>query len=210
MLEEITEKLHQHHRLYRYPVKAEYWEDIFDQVINQGRVGWIGGSHASGADVVSVDGIRYQNKSGTINVKRKITDCTINARENTIKWSGHRTTKHKTIDEKVDFISKRHCDKYAMLARNVDEWKRKLMKYYLFIFDSSLIDYKSLEWHETKNKKGVTTGWKGTHKDLEYYAQFTNTSDQLWTTVNLSYLPLPEIITINNDTEFFEYPKQSA
>mgnify|MGYP006130224747 FL=1 len=36
LVSEITNKIEQHHKLYRFPVKAELWEDIFDQSIN----GW--------------------------------------------------------------------------------------------------------------------------------------------------------------------------
>ena len=105
----IKDKISQHHELYRFPVKAELWEDIFDQAINGKDSNWNGGGHSVGADVVSEgkDKTRYQNKSGDINLNK-----------NTIKWNGHRTTSHKTIDEKIDFISKSHYDKYVMLGRN--------------------------------------------------------------------------------------------
>ena len=95
ILNQIEQKLKQHHELYRFPVKAELWEDIFDQVINGKNSNWNGGGHSSGADVISEnsDGTLYQNKSGDINFNK-----------GTIKWNGHRTTSKKTIDEKIKFI----------------------------------------------------------------------------------------------------------
>jgi len=55
---------------------------------------------------LKVDGIRYQNKAGNIDLKN-----------GTITWSGHRTTKHKTIEEKISFISENHCDKYVNVGK---------------------------------------------------------------------------------------------
>ena len=69
LINNITKKITQHHKLYRFPVKAELWEDIFDQVINGIDSEWEGGGHSTGADVISEgeDETRYQNKSGDIN-----------------------------------------------------------------------------------------------------------------------------------------------
>jgi hypothetical protein len=194
MIEEIKQKLKQHHELYRFPVKAELWEDIYDQVINSGSIGWDMGNHNVGTDVVS-KGVRYQNKAGNIDLKN-----------GTIIWSGHRTTKHKTIDEKVNFISQNHCDKYVMLARNKDEWERGIKKYYLLIFDSSLIDYSKLQWNEYLSKEGNVSGWKGESIEQPFSAKIIKTmSDQLWTEARLDYLGTPIEIVINNDTQFFKY-----
>ena len=68
MVKNIKNKITQHHKLYRFPVKAELWEDIFDQVINGKDSNWSGGGHSVGADVISEgdDKTRYQNKSGVI------------------------------------------------------------------------------------------------------------------------------------------------
>lgn len=196
----IKKKLKQYHKLYRVPVKGEIWEDIYDQVINNNVTSdWAKkiGNHAVGADVVSNhDGIGYQNKAGKINPKN-----------GTITWSGARTTKHKTIDEKVNFISEKHCDKYIMLARNEKEWNRGIKKYYLLIFDSHLIDYSKLNWNEytSKNKNNVE-GWNGTNNEIQFSAKIIKSmSDQLWTTAKLDYLGTPIEIVINNDTNFFKY-----
>ena len=130
-VKEIKEKLIHHHDLYRFPVKAELWEDIFDQVINPNSDKWEGGGHSVGADVIAENDLRYgifpknsriQNKSGSINLKNQ-----------TIKWNGHRTTSHKTIEEKVDFISQNHYDFYVMLGRVKKEWEQGKRVYHLII-----------------------------------------------------------------------------
>src|SRR5210317_1642846 len=114
----IKLKLEMHHSLYRLPCKAEQWEDIFDQVINPLTSNWVGGGHSSGHDVMSEsDGllpknIRIQNKSGCLNLKK-----------GTLEWNGHRTTTHKTLEDKIKFISEDHYDYYAMLSRDKKDWK---------------------------------------------------------------------------------------
>ena len=47
IVNEITKKIKQHHDLYRFPVKAELWEDIFDQAINGWDSNWDGGGPVS-------------------------------------------------------------------------------------------------------------------------------------------------------------------
>jgi hypothetical protein len=180
---QLKEKLEQHHNLYRFPCKAEQWEDIFDQCINPESSTWVGGGHSVGADVISENGLlfeqnsRLQNKSGEINFK-----------QGTLKWNGHRTTKHKTLDEKIEFISSDHYDYYVMLARDKKDWEIGNKIYYLIIFNSNKIDYSSLKWSEKYGKNGNLTGYKGVGNG-NYSAEINKSmSDQLWTTANLSYL----------------------
>ena len=180
LFSKITDKLKQHHNLYRFPCKAEPWEDIWDQILNGWKSKWIGGGHSSGADVISEsnDKTRYQNKSGNINYDN-----------NTIEWNGHRTTKHKTLKDKIDFISQNHYDKYVMLGRNAKDWKMGIKRYGFGMFNSDLIDYTELEWTETTNKNGKVTGWKGENDNLPYSAKIViSMSDQLWTTCDIDYI----------------------
>ena len=188
LINNITKKITQHHKLYRFPVKAELWEDIFDQVINGIDSEWEGGGHSTGADVISEgeDKTRYQNKSGDINYNKNI-----------IKWNGHRTTSHKTIEEKLNFISLPHCDKYVMLGRNKKDWKKGVKKYWYIEFDSNKIDYTKLNWIEKYSRKGNLTGWVGTNEELPYSAVINiSQSDQLWTECDLDYLGKKVEITI--------------
>lgn len=187
ILKQIEEKIKLHHQLYRFPVKAELWEDIFDQCINGIDSNWNVGGHDVGTDVVSEkDGTGYQNKGGEINHKKR-----------TITWSGHRTTSHETLQDKIDFISKKHCDEYVMLARDKKDWKKGNKIYYLINFKSSLIDYSKLKWSETFSKNGKLTGWVGTSDKLPYSAKISlSMSAQLWTTCDIDYLENMEKISI--------------
>ena len=177
---DITELIEKHHKLYRFPVKAELWEDIWDQIINGWNSNWNGGSHSSGADVISEgkNKVRFQNKSGDVNLNK-----------NSIKWNGHRTTKHKTIQDKIDFISQDHYDYYVMLGRNKKEWDNGIIRYYLLVFNSDKIDYTNLDWKETFNKDNEVNGWSGKNSNLSYSAKISKSmSDQLWTESDIDYL----------------------
>lgn len=180
---QLEEKLKKHHELYRLPCRAEQWEDIFDQCINPKSSSWVGSGHDVGADVISENGIlfeqnmRIQNKSGQIDFKK-----------GTLKWNGHRTTKHKTLDEKIKFISSDHYDYYVMLARDKKDWECGDKIYYLIIFKSTKIDYSSLDWSEKYGKNDKLSGWKG-NGNPNFSAEINKAmSDQLWTTSNLDYL----------------------
>ena len=180
LVSDITNKIEQHHKLYRFPVKAELWEDIFDQSINGWDSNWDGGGHSTGADVVSEgkDKTRYQNKSGDVNLNK-----------GTIKWNGHRTTSKKTIQEKIDWISEPHYDKYVMLGRDKKDWKQGIKRYYLMVFDASLVEYDKLDWVESFGKDGKVNGWKGNKDGLPYKASISKSmSDQLWTECDIDYL----------------------
>ena len=186
-LKQIEEKLKLHHSLYRFPVKAELWEDIFDQSINGMCSNWNVGGHDVGTDVICESvGTKYQNKSGDINLKK-----------GTIVWSGHRTTSHKTIEDKIKFISKQHCDEYVMLGRNKKEWNTGNKSYYFIHFDASKIDYSKLKWSETYSKTGKLTGWVGVNDKLPYSAKISlSMSAQLWTECSIDYLENIKKITI--------------
>jgi hypothetical protein len=182
VLSNIKEKIRTHHQLYRFPVKAELWEDIFDQCINPNS-DWEGGGHSVGADIIACTdelfnkGARLQLKSGELNSKN-----------GTLKWNGHRTTQYNTIEEKIDFISNNHYDYYVMLSRDKSVWKLGKKVYHLFIFRSDMIDYSSLNWSEKINKWGKLSGWRGINT-VPYKAEINRSmSDQLWTTCNTSYI----------------------
>lgn len=187
ILKQIEEKLKLHHTLYRFPVKAELWEDIFDQCINGSDSNWNIGGHDVGMDVICEKiGTKYQNKSGDINLKK-----------GKIVWNGHRTTTYKTIKEKIKFISQKHCNQYVMLGRNKKEWNSGNKSYYFMNFDSSLIDYSKLNWSETYSKKGKLTGWVGVNESLPYSAKILlSMSAQLWTECDIQYLGNMKKITI--------------
>tara|TARA_B110000438_G_scaffold163105_1_gene156142 strand:+ start:129 stop:725 length:597 start_codon:yes stop_codon:yes gene_type:complete len=180
MIEKIIDNIKLYHKIFRFPLKAELWEDIFDQAINIEKSRWEVGSHTQGGDVRGPDGITYQNKSGQI-------------KNGKIQWSGNRLTRHNGLEAKIDFISSHLYDKYAFLARDINDWKNEKKIYHFIVFDSSFIDYsfESLKWKETYAERGALkgrcNGWKGKCSDYDAKIQ-KQMSDQLWTTAKLSYL----------------------
>jgi hypothetical protein len=183
-VDKVKRQLNLYRDLLKAPVKAEAWEEFFANgltVATGVESIWIPGGHHPGYDVIcGLTGCRTQNKSGSISMKNGIP---------TLEWSGHRTTKFLTIDEKLEFICQDHCDEYMMLARDKSEWDNGIMVYNVIRIPSSLIDYSLLEWNETYSKSGKLTGWAGKSDKVPYTAKISlSMSAQLWTSCPLSYL----------------------
>jgi len=77
------------------------------------------------------------------------------------------------------------------LGRNKKDWKQGIKRYYLLVFDASLIGYEKLDWVESFGKDGKVNGWKGggLSESLPYKASISKSmSDQLWTECDIDYL----------------------
>ena len=172
IIENLTAKLKKHHKLYRFPCKAELFEDLLAQTLKEvtpdKAVLWSAGSHASGADI-TWNTIRIQNKSGNFNLKKGI-----------IKFNGSRTTKYKKLEEKIDFLSKDKYDLYVLLGRekkfNIDS-----PKYIFMWFDAKKLDYRNLTWEEKEKH------WEGQGENFSCRI-VRSMSDQLWVESKISYL----------------------
>jgi len=105
-----------------------------------------------------------------------------------VTFTSHRTSTYETLDDKINFITKKHCDKYVLLSRKKEEWEkmRSPYIYYLMIFDASKIDLSkdSLEW----NKKGNKYEGKNENKPYHAWINGPKTSDQLNITINIDYI----------------------
>jgi hypothetical protein len=168
----ITHGLSKHHELYTGKVKAEQWEEIFALALKAAGFGsdWKGdNNHKVGVDQTTNCGVRISNKSGSI-------------KKNKIKISGSRLTKHKTLEEKLKFLSIKNEDYIICLATDAS-WKKGHKKYYFIVIDSNNLNYLDMIWEDTLSKdKMRVTGHKGIGKGCE--AIITKaTSDQLWTTI---------------------------
>ena len=187
LISQLRDKLKLHHSLYRTPIKDVYLEDIWDQCINPNGSNWKPCGHQSGADTKLENqevSESYQNKSGQL-LKNKTQ----------VKISSHRTSKYKTLEDKVNFISEKHCDKYVLLSRDEKEWEKGRRIYYLMIFDSALFDFKSLTWTAKTITRGQNKGQEngsfvGTKENGRFSAeiQSASTSNQLWVTADIDYL----------------------
>lgn len=180
----IEALIKQYHELFTIPLKAEYWEDLFNKSINDDKDHTDGFSHSAGADVVQEeDDVEYQCKSGTI-IKTK--------NKHVLQWSGNRTTTQKTLKDKIAHISNMKYDYFVFLARNdKEDWDNGIKKYYLIKLNARLIKYDRLDWGDKLGQRGTNTGevvgYEAANKWLRASITFSM-SDQLWTEVDYDFI----------------------
>lgn len=174
----ITDRLEKHHELYSGQCKAEYWEEILCYALKKAGFGsdWKPDfNHKSGVDQTTDCGIRISNKGGNVSL-------------DSVTISGSRLTKHKTIHDKLNFLSVKREDYIFCLGTEKSEWDRGIKRYYFIVIDSKNLDYHNQEWEETYGIRGSSvgkvTGWRCISE--AYSATISKSmSDQLWTTVKL-------------------------
>ena len=176
----IKDRLTKHHELYSGQCKAEYWEEILCWALKQAGFGsdWKPDyNHGIGVDQTTDSGIRISNKGGSI-----VKDY--------VEISGSRLTKHKTIDDKLEFLSQRKEDYIFCLAAKKLEWEQGIRKYYFIVIDSSKLNYHEQLWEEVYGKresnKGQLNGWSCNSEVFSAKIQ-KSMSDQLWTAVKLDH-----------------------
>jgi len=174
----IKEKLSLHHSLYAAPPKGELWEELCAKVFVETRVGsdWLPDfNHKVGTDQTTACGIQISNKSGALS-------------RDGITISGSRLTRHKTLREKLLFVSQKSEDFIFSLATDKSEWARGHRRYYFCVIDSAIFNFYDELWGEVYGEKGAhkgeLTGWFC--QTEKYSAKISRAmSDQLWTTVKL-------------------------
>jgi hypothetical protein len=174
----IKDRLEKHHKLYSGQCKAEYWEENLSWALKQAGFGsnWRPDfNHKSGVDQITDSGIHISNKGGSLNLDY-------------IKISGSRLTKHKSIQEKLNFLSDKTEDYILCLATEKSDWTKNIKRYYFIVIDSKKLNYHQQEWEETYGVKGSlkneVNGWKC--EASSFSAEIRKTmSDQLWTEVKL-------------------------
>jgi len=174
----ICKYLKKHHELYSCQCKAELWEEICSKSLIETGFGsdWRPDfNHKVGVDQITDTGIKISNKGG------KIADD-----NSSVIISGSRLTKHKSLEEKLKFLSVNHQDYIFCLATNNTEWVVGLPRYYFIVIDSLKLDYHNQEWVETYGKRGQHKGNKSGYicESEHFNARISNSmSDQLWTEV---------------------------
>ena len=162
-----------HHQLYQtLTIKDKYWECILAQSFIDANFicNWNPESHEAGRDI-SVDGLKYKRiscKSGTWSyLKRK-------KRLGQLNISSYRTTKYKTIEEKLKYIDSDHEDIIYSLSSTFFKSKKK---YILTIFTPP--KFKKLTWEMHTSKKN-RIDYKSTKLDGVIAKINSTQSDQLW------------------------------
>jgi hypothetical protein len=185
----IKERLTKHHELYSAQCKAELWEENLCWALKQAGFGsdWKPDfNHKSCVDQTTNEGIRIGNKGGNIT-------------ENVVEISGSRLTKHKTLQDKLNFLSVKKEDYIFCLGTEKDEWNKGIKRYYFIVIKSDILDYHNQLWEETYGERGqykeMVNGWKCTSEVYSAKIQ-KSMSHQLWTTVKLDYCEEIHDITI--------------
>lgn len=178
LIPHIKDRLDKHHELYSGQCKAEYWEENLCFALKQAGFGsdWRPDfNHSVGVDQKTDNGIRIGNKGGNIF-------------RDEIEISGSRLTKHKTIKDKLDFLSNKKEDYIFCLATDKKEWNKGIKRYYFVVIDSNKLDYHNQEWIERIGIRGKgkdeIVGWECVSEGFCAKIQ-KSMSDQLWTTVKL-------------------------
>ena len=185
----IKERLTKHHELYSGQCKAEYWEENCAYALRKAGFGsdWAPDfNHGVGVDQSTNNGTRVSNKGG------EVTD-------DDITISGSRLTKHKTLDDKLEFLSVKKEDYIFCLGTNKKDWKNGIRKYHFIVIDSKKLNYQDHIWNETLGVKGAgkgkVNGWAMISEWFSAKIQ-KSMSDQLWTTVKLDLVEYKNEITI--------------
>ncbi len=175
----IKKNIKTYHTVLRQPVAGTIWEEILANSFSD--IGYAttwkpNNSHKIGEDmrIVEFTGSRISCKSGIrkINRTHKLGPC--------VEYNGSRTTSFKTLEEKLEHLSKSHCDYHFMLSKN----KKFDGTYKLIIIRSDMCNVADLEWEPNKN---------GNPNDYvskvggSFMAKITGSmSGQLWVTLPLS------------------------
>lgn len=175
-------KMLKFHELIRIPLKAEYWEDILDQSLQD--IGdesiWYRFRHTLSVDIESKFFGKISCKGGILTKKG-------------LKFSGFRTTKYKTLEEKLKFLKIKKDDCYFCLTKNSNKnWDDT---YKLIIFDSKLLNDNGRIFN-IKNWSVINSGWEYQSKNFKLQI-LSGTSDQLWYSIKPEKLPYPHVIDIN-------------
>jgi hypothetical protein len=181
IVQPLTTLLAKHHELYSGQCKGEQWEELCAKALNatefksDWKPDW---NHKPGVDQNTSCGIRISNKGGSLtqNLSR-------------LEISGSRLTKHKTLDEKKNFLSNKTEDYIFCLATNKADWKAGDKRYYFVVVDSKNLNYADSSWKEVTGSKPHNSD-----KVVSYQCEgngFTATiqrsmSDQLWTSIDNS------------------------
>lgn len=186
LIREIEKRIIVHHYFYNTPIKGVIWEDIFAQSVTAvgGKSDWKpNNSHEPGKDQSctwgDLDNKKISNKSGTYTIS-----------SNSLKISGSRTTTFPTLEEKIHYISDKKEDYYVCLATSS---LKKDENYYIFWFDTNILDYGNQEWVETIGKNGESSGWKCESPNYRAWIN-KGLSDQLWTHINLKECEIEPIV----------------
>ena len=177
----IEKNIKSFHNLLSQPITGTIWEEILSKSFTEigHNTTWKpDNSHKVGEDmrIISLENSRISCKSGVITHNRthKLGEC--------VQFSSSRTTSFKTLEEKLQHLSKSHYDYHFMLSKK-DKFDGT---YKLLIIKADNCNVGDLEWEPNKNGKpdDYVTKVGGPFK-----ATITGSmSGQLWVTLPLTHV----------------------
>jgi hypothetical protein len=187
----VSKHLQAHHKLYRLPCFAEFLEEIISKSFKE--IGYENSwepnrSHLASTDITLDTKQTISIKSGEYSIKNK-----------NLKFSGSRLGQYSTIEDKLNAVIAQSADLYICVSRSKNDWDpvpgdSEPKKYYLFIFDSEVLDYKKYNWEVSMTSSG--------NKDYVMQGNGINAairasmSHQLWTTVSLDLIGEPVLVEV--------------
>ena len=192
--EQIRSQVEAWNNFSRFPLKGELWEERLSLgLAHAGHpTDWEpDGNHKPGVDLTIVgQEISFSCKSGKL-------------KNGVLSISSYRTTKQKTLQEKLDYHDSKEAkpfSHYAVLVRTADDKKQICL-----IIEKDYINAKNLSWEmklSTRGKnKGTPTGWSGSSKSIDMKIQKAM-SDQFW-----YYLDWESLVTSDKATILFTIEK---
>jgi hypothetical protein len=174
LLSEISKRINIHHMLYKtLSIKDKYWEYILtDSYRTIGfTVKYDVENHVSGKDLEVKN---LFNDGRDIGVSCKSGKICLNKQNEiaTIEISSYRTTKYKTLDEKLNYIDEEHEDVVYSLSSTLFNSHKK---YILTVFTP--LKFKNFKWETNKS---------GYYMKSDFFTAkiLKQCSDQLWYKIN--------------------------
>lgn len=148
LIKVIEKNIKSFHNLLSQPITGTIWEEILSKSfteIGHSTTWKPDNSHKVGEDmrIISLENSRISCKSGVITHNRthKLGEC--------VQFSSSRTTSFKTLEEKLQHLSKSHYDYHFMLSKK-DKFDGT---YKLLIIKADNCNVGDLEWESNKNGK---------------------------------------------------------
>jgi hypothetical protein len=171
----LSYELALHHSVYKQPAKGEYLEELVSKATKHTELNneYIQGSHKVGEDQ-KIDGYRISNKSGALKPDGK------GKWANSLKINGSRTSKYKSLESKLNFLSDDHYDFTLCCARIKSEWDNGERIYHLIALPH--IDYSSMNWSlRGDDVTDLAHTCIESHPNIYAKINGPKTSNELWT-----------------------------
>jgi hypothetical protein len=193
VLSTIDKKIKQYHELFQFPFGGEHWENILADSLKENgyTVDWKPDkNHKSDYDMVIKlpnKDVNISCKSGILGAKTVIIGKSRPEKKERLRFSGHRTGRHNTIKEKIDFINNADYHYHLILAK--EDKKNNInnkYRYILYCIDKKDVFYGSpKEWECLDNNSGCK--YYNFLSDKVNACIVEKMSGQLWTELDLDF-----------------------